>query len=136
MQTPKPRRLASGSWFIQLRLGGESIPVTARSAVECTRAAELIKAEHRTGKRATGVQDITLRGAVDRYIDSRSNTISPSTVRGYDIIKRNRFSAVMDKRIRDISDWQQVCNAESLYIDVVRVGGRRGDGRDAEKRGL
>ena len=29
MKVPAPRKLPSGSWFIQLRLGGESIPVTA-----------------------------------------------------------------------------------------------------------
>ena len=32
MKVPAPRKLPSGSWFIQLRLGGESIPVTAATA--------------------------------------------------------------------------------------------------------
>ena len=37
MKVPAPRKLPSGSWFIQLRLGGESIPVTAATAKDCTR---------------------------------------------------------------------------------------------------
>jgi hypothetical protein len=43
MNPPKPRRLSSGNYFIQLRLGGESVPVTARSAAEYSRMAALIK---------------------------------------------------------------------------------------------
>ena len=44
MKVPAPRKLPSGSWFIQLRLGGESIPVTAATAKDCNREAAAIKA--------------------------------------------------------------------------------------------
>lgn len=113
MVVPKPRKLPSGSWFIQLRLDGESVPVTAPTEKECTRMAALIKAEHRAGKRQEKRSGDTLGQIVEKYISSRSNTLSPSTIRGYYAIKRTRFSSVMDKPIRGIRDWQIICNRES-----------------------
>lgn len=115
MKVPEPRKLNSGNWFIQLRLNGVSVPVTAPTAKECKRQAELIKAEHRAGKRqieATAA-DITLLAAIDKYIAARSNTLSPSTLNGYECIKKTRFQSVMNKPIHSINDWQAVCNAEA-----------------------
>lgn len=51
MNVPKARKLASGTWFIQLRLGGESIPVSAATERAVTREALRIKAEYRAGMR-------------------------------------------------------------------------------------
>ena len=47
MKVPEPRKLKSGTWFIQLRLGGESIPVSALTRSDCIKQAQLIKAQHR-----------------------------------------------------------------------------------------
>ena len=46
MKVPEPRKLKSGTWFIQMRLGGESIPVSAPTRTECIKQAEKIKADH------------------------------------------------------------------------------------------
>lgn len=35
MKVPKPRKLTSGTWFIKMRLGGESVPVSAATRTEC-----------------------------------------------------------------------------------------------------
>lgn len=115
MKVPEPRKLSSGNWFIQLRLNGESVPVTAPTAKECKDAAALIKAEHRVGKRAQNLigADKTLTQAIDDYIAARSNTLSPSTIRGYFTIRNNRFKGVMDKKLKDITDWQKICNNEA-----------------------
>ena len=53
MKVPEPRKMSSGNYYIQLRLGGVSIPVTAPTAAECKRQAALIKAEQRHAVRAT-----------------------------------------------------------------------------------
>lgn len=118
MNVPKPRRLSSGNYFIQLRLGGESISITEPTAKECINTAMLIKAEHRAGKRAeqkaaVSGSDLTLRQAIDNYIDSKSNVLSPSTIRGYRTIQRNRFQTVADIKLKDIPDWQRVVNSEA-----------------------
>lgn len=123
MKVPEPRKLDSGTWFIQLRLNGVSVPVSASTEKECRRAAELIKAEHRAGKRQIqkAKTEPTLRQAIDEYIKARSNTLSSSTIRGYEIIRDNRFKSVMDKKLSDIKDWQKICNAEAKNLSAKSV---------------
>ena len=123
MKVPEPRKLESGTWFIQLRLNGVSVPVSASTEKECRRAAELIKAEHRAGKRQIQKvkSDPTLRQAIDEYIKARSNTLSSSTIRGYEIIRDNRFKSVMDKKLSDIKDWQKICNAEAKNLSAKSI---------------
>lgn len=115
MKVPKPRKLPSGNWFIQLRLNGVSVPVTAATERECKRQAELIKAEHRAGKRevAKAAADPTLRQAMDAYIEKRKNTLSPSTIDGYRRIQKNRFQAYMDRPLSGLKDWQEICDREA-----------------------
>lgn len=122
MKVPKARKLASGNWFIQLRLNGESVPVTASTEKECTRIATLIKAEHAAGKRQiTDKTTITLEQAIDYYITSRENTLSPSTVRGYYTIRNNRLQSVMKKPIRNIDNWQELFDREAAQVSPKTV---------------
>ena len=114
MKLPTPRKLASGTWFIQMRLNGESISVTALTEKECINKARLIKSEYKTEARVVRSNGITLRKAIEKYIDARDNTLSPSTIMGYTTILNHRFQSVMNSPISKISDWQAICNAESL----------------------
>lgn len=115
MKVPEPRKLKSGNYFIQLRLNGVSIPVTTATAKECKRQAELIKAEHRTGKRVTQMDKnhLTLKQTLERYIENRRNVLSPATILGYEVILENRFQSVMKRPASEIKDWQAVINAEA-----------------------
>lgn len=115
MKIPEPKKLPSGSWHVRLRLSGETIYITESSKRECETVARLVKAEYRAraGKRrkTTGI-DMTLGAALDRYIASRSDVLSPSTIKGYQICRDNRFKGYMDTAIKDIDDWQVVINDE------------------------
>lgn len=120
MKVPKPRRLSSGKWYIYMRLGGETISVTERTERACIHAAELIKAEYLNGKRmkredAEASRSPTVGEALDAYISGRSNVLSPSTLRGYHIIRGNRFQSLMDQEISALSaqDVQRYINAEA-----------------------
>jgi len=119
MKIPKARKLPSGNWFIQLKLGGESYSITERTEKACKNKARTIKAEHISGEKekqfAKG-SDKTLQQAIDAYIKSRDNILSPSTIRGYDAIRNNRFQDLMDVKLKDITDWQNICNKESESI--------------------
>ena len=99
MKVPEPKKLPSGNWFIQMRLNGVSVPVTAPTAKECKRQAELIKAEYRANKRVIRAhkENITLGDAISKYIAERSNSLSPSTLNGYECIKKTRCNEQANK---------------------------------------
>ena len=116
MKVPEPRRLPSGNYFIQLRLDGESISITKETATECKHEAELLKAQHRSKQprqRSKRIKnDKTIETILENYISSRKTVLSPSTIRGYNTIKDNRFSGYRDKKLSAIKDWQTVINDE------------------------
>lgn len=112
MMVPKARRLKSGKFFIQLRVGGTSTTITAPTERECVRKATLAKAELLNGKRPKSPHTLTLGDAIDRYISRRDAVLSPSTVRGYAIVRRTRFQAYTDRPIDSI-DWQKMVNDEA-----------------------
>lgn len=114
MKVPEPRKLSSGTWFLQMRLNGVSVPVTAATRKECVDKAALIKAEHRAGKRtiqSSGAS--TLSRAIDKYIEARKNVLSPSTIDGYKRIQKNRFKTVMNLPLSSVSNWQAIVNKEA-----------------------
>ena len=118
MKTPKPRKMSSGNWFIQMRLGGVSTTVTASTEKECSRQAALVKAEYLTGKRTmekAAEKSVTVAQAVNNYITVRSNTLSPLTIRGYRIIEKNRFQFIMPRILTEIKpeEWQRIVNREA-----------------------
>lgn len=118
MKVPAPRKLKSGTWFIQLRLNGVSIPVTGQTERECKNKAALIKAEHKAEKRKIAKEGgITLREACERHIEKKEKSRrSPETIRGYDVIMRNRFQPVMDKKVSSIKNWQQLYDEEAARL--------------------
>lgn len=118
---PAPRQLNSGAWNIQLRLDGRSISITRQTAEECRREALLVKAEHLNNiKSAPSGGNIPLKDALERYIVSRENVLSPSTCRGYRIIQRTRFQSVMNRPLSSIQ-WQKVINAEAAIASPKTI---------------
>lgn len=117
MKVPQPKKLPSGSWFIRLRLGGESIPITCATERECRRQAQLIKAEHLAGKRAVRRSELTLRQVCEQYIAKKEKAQrSPETIRGYDIIMRNRFQGIMDLPVSARTDWQKAYDDDAAHL--------------------
>lgn len=121
MKIPEPRKLKSGSYFIQLRLNGVSVPVTASTAKECKQQAALIKAEHRTGKRRVVTSDATLGELIDQYVTKYEKALSPLTVRTYASVRKNRFQKYIDKPYKEIKNWQQLINDELDHVAIKTV---------------
>ena len=125
MNVPKARKLPSGSWTIQMRLGGRSVSVTRFSERACILEAERIKAAYRAtgslteGKEVKGAkseqQGPTVADAIQHYIDSRRNVLSPSTLRAYTTMAQNRWKSINQRVLRDIqpSEWQGIVDAEA-----------------------
>ena len=58
-------------------------------------------------------EKLTLGQLLDRYIASNQNVLSPSTLRGYNTIRKHRFTDYKDELITGI-DWQRMVNEEAL----------------------
>ena len=117
MKVPEPRQLPSGNWFIRLRLGGESIPITTATRRECIQIAQTTKADYLAGreikrKKLPPASEMTLRELINAHIERNRPVLSPASIRGYCVIRDHRFSGYMDRKIRDIGDWQRVINDE------------------------
>ena len=101
VKVPEPRKLSSGKWFIQLRLGGESVSISDFDRKKCIREAQAIKAEYLAGKRLVqrcqGAERKTIYEEINTYIENKDNALSPATIRGYRSIQRNRFKSIMKK---------------------------------------
>lgn len=95
MVVPKAKRQPSGNWFIRLRLGGESIPITAGTEKECIRQATKIKAAYIAGQRQHGNAGMTLNEAYSEYINSKRAVLSPSTIAGYKRLQDHSFQNIM-----------------------------------------
>ena len=114
MKIPDPRKLKSGTWFLQMRLNGVSVSVTGSTRKECKDKAALIKSEHRAGVREIKrtESEPTLSELENRYIGKYRSVLSPSTIDGYVAIVRTRFLEYADQKIGSF-DWQTMINAET-----------------------
>lgn len=119
MKIPTPRQLPSGAWFVRIMVDGKSYSITKPTEKEAIAEAMAIKLEIKEA--ATQKQkDKTLYDAINEYIDARRNILSPSTIRGYRIIRDNRFQGVMHSRIGAIrpEKWQSIVNAEARLVSA------------------
>lgn len=111
IKVPSPTQLPSGMWRIQLRQEKQSI--TEKTPELCTAKAIAIRAGFLEVKKQSVEKGLTLRTAIDRYIDRRQNSLSPTTIRAYRIVQKNRFQSVADLTLHNGIDWQKVCDNEA-----------------------
>ena len=113
MKIPAIRQLPSGSWFCQLRIDGRSISITDSDYDVVAAKAYAYKAGVLKAKSAP--RAVTVHDALVRYVRHRENISSPSTIRGYDCIIKNRFKSLQVRPIASLtaSMIQQAINAES-----------------------
>ena len=109
---PTPRKLPSGSWNCIVTVNGQRISVTDEDKVICQAKAVAIQAG--MIEKETKPKKITLDQAIQNYIKSKSAVLSPSTIRGYEFVRKKRFSWLMQKNIYDITkkDVQIAVNQE------------------------
>lgn len=122
MKIPKPRKLKSGNYFIQLRFNGRSISITKPTARECTAEAMYVKAQYKLGYDIESYisdgafSELTVGKALERFINERTNILSPSTIRNYRGIARNRFQEAYKASLADDIDWQGIINREAKEV--------------------
>lgn len=106
MKIPEPRKMPSGNWRVRLRLGGEDLSVTRATKDECKAAAIEIKSDYLLGKRIAATKaarELTLAEAQSRYIKHSKATLSPSTLRSYEIYSKTRWPEYQQTKLKDLS---------------------------------
>lgn len=103
----KAKKLPSGSWNVQVFVGydqnGKKIrkSFTAPTKKEAEYLAASFKAHHQAVTRDSSA--MTLSEAIDKYIEFKGATLSPSTIRGYNYIKKKAFPSIMNIKINKLT---------------------------------
>ncbi len=101
----KAKKLPSGSWRVLAYTGkdAEGKRQYKSFTADTKKEAEFAASEYlMSAKKPVSVDSITFDAAADKYIDSKSNLLSPSTIRGYRIMQRNAFPLLKDKPLKKI----------------------------------
>ena len=102
------KKLPSGNWRVNAYIytddNGKKIykSFTASTKKEAEYMASVYKMEDKKEKKEGST--ITLGEAVDLYIESKNKTMSPSTVRGYKIIRNNALDGISHYRLSDLTE--------------------------------
>lgn len=117
MIIPKAIKLKNGDWLIRLRLGGAEQYITDPDKTRCERKARAAKSAYQADIRLQErlSKKPTVYAAMGIYIEERENSLSPLTVRGYQIIRENRFHSIAQRRFDQIKDseWQKIADNEA-----------------------
>lgn len=98
------RKLPSGSWRVRVYSHTENGKKIQESFTAPTKAeAEMLAAQYAAGRKRKIMHDLTVGEAIDGYISAKEGVLSPSTVRGYVKMRRNNFTLIENKRIRDLT---------------------------------
>ena len=101
VSVPKPRQLPSGTWFAQMMVQGERVPISAATEAEYYAKAEAAKLGLIEAKKP---DNRLVKDLVAEYIKAREKTVSPSTIDGYERKAKNNLQALYKLRIKDLSE--------------------------------
>ena len=110
LSVPKPKLLADNTYSAQIMVKGERYTIKGDSIEQYEIKARATKLSLLEMKKAP--PKATLGDALDKYIENNCNTLSPSTIRGYLMIRNNRFKNYMTVPYSDV-DYQQMVNDEA-----------------------
>ena len=113
MKLPKAKKLPSGRWNVQVMVDGRRVSLTADTEKEVIALAAKYKVDAKAPVKRQ--KRIPLSEAIDIYTDSKKDVLAPSTLRGYETIKKHRFKGLMKQNVYDITkaEVQRAVNQES-----------------------
>lgn len=116
---PKAKKLPSGNWRCQVYAGTDE---TGKRIMKSFTAATKKQAEYEASlwqierkEKLSG--KLTVGQALAQYIESKSNVLSPSTIAGYEKIKRNHFLDIQKIDIQQITHLQVQTAANTLALN-------------------
>ena len=99
MKKPTAERLPSGRWRARIQVNGERYSATEDTKKEAQDAVLRKVVLHSETQKRSG---LTVGDAMDRYISERNGTLSPSTIKGYKVIRKNYLQDVMNVKLDDL----------------------------------
>ena len=99
---PKIEKLKSGSYRVRFydNTQKKQLSFTHKDKQTLKR----IVADYESGKNRVESKTLTVAEAVENYINSKSNILSPSTIRGYYIIYNNALNEIKNLKVADITE--------------------------------
>ena len=133
MKLPEPKQKENGKWLVQVQIDGKRRSKEFETKEEALYWASGIK----TGQKeaARNPSSLTVEKAIEKYIETKSAILSPSTIRGYNGIKESRIDPIRSTRLSDLTQdkiqrWvnslsrshspKTVANAHGLISAVLR----------------
>lgn len=113
LKYPKYRVLADGTLSGQLMVNGKRESVKGRDEAEYRARVDAYRTHVMAMK--AHPEKRPLQVIIREYIDKNDGVLSPSTIRGYEIIYRNRFKDYMPREAGSI-DCQQMLNDEAKKV--------------------
>ena len=121
LTNPTPVRLPSGSWRCQVMVKGKRVsvvdpdPAKAHAKALALKAG-LIESEQKEKK-------ITVNDAIEEYTKAGAGVLSPSTIRGYDCMRRHRFQGIMSRDVHSLTrlDIQAAVSEEAKTLSPKTV---------------
>lgn len=115
----KAKKLPSGNWRINLYIGKENgkrkyKSFTAQTAKEAEFMAleyQLLKKEH------SEPANMTVGEAMDKYINVKSNVLSPSTIKAYKINRKNSFTNLENLKLSELTQEKIQIQMNELAAD-------------------
>ena len=107
------KKTASGKWRVQVYYDGKTHSITRDTKREAEYAALEMQMQH---KRDVG--RVTVGKAIDAYIASKDGVLSPTSIEGYEKIRRNYLQSLMDVPLSSLNELvvQSAFNAEAKRI--------------------
>lgn len=97
----KPEKLPSGSW--RVRVYDKNLKKQVSFTAETKTEAELLAAEYKAGLRSKPSEK-TVGEAIDEYIKLKDNILSPTTIYGYQTIRKGTLAGLSGVRLRDLNN--------------------------------
>lgn len=115
---PTPRKLKSGTWFAQMMVNGQRVPISAPSEAEYYAKARAAK----TGLIEAAKPDNRLvRDLVADYIKAREKKLSPATIDGYERKAKYNLQSLMSLRVRDLT---KAAAQKAINEDIEKYAGK------------
>lgn len=127
----KAKKLPSGKWraLVYDYTDSNGKRKYKSFTAETKKEAEFLAADYSLNKKSrSSTSDMTLYEGYTRYIKSKSNILSPSTIRGYVQMQKNSYPSLMDCKIKSLTQEkiQIAVNEDAAKFSSKTVRNRHG----------